>query len=80
MGRWEPLFSHLYARSGAQMEGLIGWVTRVGRSTCKMWKELSVVSAKKRSLFESGLGKERSEQHYHNASSLPWRAVVTRDL
>lgn len=35
---------------------------------------------KKPSLFESGLGKEQSKQRYHNASSLAWRAVVTRDL
>lgn len=47
---------------------------------CKIWKEPSALSSKKPPLFESGLEKKQSKQHYHNASSLPWRAVVTRDL
>lgn len=80
MGRWEPLFPHLCPRSGAVVEGLTEYVMGVGRYTCKIWKEPSALSAKKPSLFESGLGKKQSKQHYHNASSLPWRAVVTRDL
>lgn len=80
VGRWEPLFPHLCSRNGAVVEGLTGCVMRVGRYMCKIWKEPSALSTKKPSLFESGLGKKQSKQHYHNASSLPWRAVVTRDL
>lgn len=80
VGRWESLFPDFCPRNGAVVEGLTGCVMGVGRYMCKIWKEPSALSAKKLSLFKSGLGKKQSKQHYHNVSSLPWRAVVTRDL
>lgn len=80
MGRWEPLFPNLSPRNGTVVEGLTGRVMGFGRYMYKIWKEPSALSAKKPSLVGRGLGKKQSKQHYHNASSLPWCAVVTRDL
>lgn len=76
--RWAPLFSSFCPKSGAVLEGLTECIIELEHMCAKSGKSFQFWVQK--AIFESGLGKEWSKQCYHNASSLPWRAVITRDL